>query len=298
MTPVGAAQFSPAGKDDAGGVDVVAYAPAWRWVAAALKVVARGSLLYTAGLFLFSDTPPNNPLRQLRLFAGFFLAPEVTAWCIARAFAARLFVRDGALVLEQSQRTTEIPVTAIVGIEPWLIPLPRAGFGLRLRSGRRFGHEFALANSVAVVDALVAEGASPDLCDGLDRRVVHYNSARVAYPAGWLEHPLVKFVLYSLIPTVPAFRLHQFITYGGAFGEYYTFGLQAYLVGFGLWWASWCLGLVILAAVIRAFVELLVIAATAVVPSYATGVRRVLEVLQRVVYYVGIPTWLVLRFTA
>lgn len=282
----------------AAGAEVVAYPPAWRAGAAVLKVVARGSLLVTAGYFLWSDNPPTNPLRQMRLFGGLFVAPELAAWCIARAFAAKVRVADGALVLEQRERRTEIPVGAITAVDPWLVPLPRGGLRLRLKSGRHFTQGLAVTDPVALVDALVAEGASPDLRAGLDRRIVDYARARLTCPAGWLENPVLKFVVYSLVPTLPAFRLHQFITYGGTFGEYYTFGLEAYLLGLGLWWASWSLGLVILAAVVRAVVEVVALAAAFAIPSYAVGVRRGLEIAQRVFYYVGIPAWLFLRFTS
>jgi len=295
MTPVGRESTT---VRDAGGVDVVLYTPAWRTASGVLKVVARGSLLVTAGLFLFSEHPPTNPLRQMRLFGAFFVVPEVLAWCIARAFAAKMSVADGALILEQKSRRTEIPTSAIVGVEPWPVPLPRAGVDLRLKSGRRFAHGVAVRDCGALVEALVAEGASGDLRDGLARPVAAYTQARLASPAGFFEHPLLKFVLYSLVPALPAFRLHQFITYGGTFGEYYTFGLQAYLIGLGLWWVSWAIGLVVLAAVMRAAIEIVAMLAALVVPAYAGGVRRVLEWSQRILYYVGIPVWLALRFLA
>ena len=54
---------------------------------------------------------------------------------------------------------------------------------------------------------------------------------RAAVPHGRLDHPLVKFVLLPLLLAIPAFRLHQHIAFGSSFGEFYSFGLAAYLAG-------------------------------------------------------------------
>jgi apolipoprotein N-acyltransferase len=97
---------------------------------------------------------------------------------------------------------------------------------------------------------------------------------------------------------VPVFRLHQIIAYGAAFGEYYTYGLKAYLLGFGLWWVSWSLNLVFVAAGARAVVEVVALVAAVAIPTYAAGTRRGLEAAQRLFYYVGIPAWLALRLLA
>ena len=48
-------------------------------------------------------------------------------------------------------------------------------------------------------------------------------------------HSAFKYVVYSLVPALPLFRVHQWIAYGGSFGEYYAFGLKAYLLGFAVY---------------------------------------------------------------
>lgn len=277
---------------------MVAYPPVWRVVAAALKVVSHGGLLAVLWLMVFSQNPPTNPLRQMRLFFGLFAAPEVAGWLLARALAARAGVQSGSLVLEQSDRRSEVPLDAIAAVEPWTVPLPRAGVSLRLGSGRRFDRGLAVGDADAFADALVTGGARSAIRSGLASPMAVYDRARRKVSRRIFEHPLLKFVVYSLVPAVPAFRLHQFIAYGGPFGEYYTFGLKAYLLGFGLWWVSFAYGLLCIAAGIRAAVEILALAASFAVPSYAVGVRRALEIVQRVLFYAGIPTWLYLRFTA
>jgi len=275
--------------------DVVVLPTAWRATAGALKVGARGSLLLMAAALLFSDNPPTNLLAQGRMFAGLFLAPEAAAWCIARAFAASLHVGDGILTLEQRERRTEIRVAAVAAVELWVIPLPGVGLHLRLNSGRRFSDGIVLADPASLVDALTTQGARPAVADVLAGRLVVYARSRLANPYGILDHPVLKFVVFSLVPALPAFRLHQHIAYGGTFGEYQTFGLQAYLIALAMWWVSWAIGLVLFAAVLRASVEAGTLLLVLLRPVWVTGGRRGLEVLGRLLFYAGVPAWLLIR---
>lgn len=277
---------------------VIAWPAAWRAAAGCLKVIARGSLLATLAMFLFSDNPPTNPLRQLRLFGALFLAPELAAWCIARAFTGRAQVKNSTLVISLQDRLIEVPFEAIAAIQPWSLPIPGAGLWIKLRSGRRLERGLGLADPVAFTRRLIDAGAAPSLRSGLETPMVVYVAARLANPPMWLDHPLLKFVLFPLVPTLPVFRMHQYITYGGTFGEYYTFGLQAYLLGLLLWWVSWALGLLLVAAAARAIIEIGTLGAAFVAPSYAAGLRRSLEIVVRLIYYLGIPVWMALRLLA
>jgi apolipoprotein N-acyltransferase len=116
----------------------------------------------------------------------------------------------------------------------------------------------------------------------------------------WLEDPLLKFALFPLLPAAVAFRLHQVIAFGGPFGEYYTYGLKAWLTGGLIWWASWSLGLMLLAAVLRVVVETFTALALMLPVSTdrAAATRDALMWLARGAYYVGVPTWLGLRLTS
>ena len=276
---------------------VVVYTGPWRVLAGVLRTAAHGSLVVLLGVFFFDpDAFPTNPLKQIRLFSSLFLAPEFAAWLLARAFSARAVVSNGMLTIDQRERSIEIPLDAIVGVEPWKLPAPRSGVSLRLRSGRLLPQGLATADAVGLVEAMVAGGASESSRDGLQSFAARYACARLANPATWLENPIVKFVVYSLVPTVPAFRLNQWIVYGGTFGEYYTYGLKAYLLGFALWWASWTFCVVLLAAGLRLVVEVVTIFFAALLPGSAASARRVAEWSQRLLYYGGIPTVLMLRF--
>ena len=58
---------------------------------------------------------------------------------------------------------------------------------------------------------------------------------------------------------------------------------------------SWAIGVLLFAAGVRAVVEVVALLGATVVPSFAVGLRRGLEIGQRVIYYVGIPVWIALR---
>lgn len=279
----------------ASGFPVVACPPAWRTAAALLRVVSRGSLLVTACLFVVSEYPPTNPFRQMRIFFGFVALPELAAWCIARAFSARISAKDGGLVVDGRDVRVEIPSSAIAAVQPWALPLPGPGVRVRLRSGRGFSYGMAIADADALVRGVVAEGADAGVGEGLRGRIAAYARALAGVAPSRFDHPLFKFLVYSIVPTVPAFRLHQIITYGGFLGEYYTFGLKAWLLGFGLWWVSWAFSLMLVAAVMRVAGEALAILLAAVAPASAGTSRRWIERILRVLYFVGIPLFLAAR---
>ena len=110
-----------------------------------------------------------------------------------------------------------------------------------------------------------------------------------------IDHPLIKFVVFPLVPALPAFRLHQLIAYGSPFGEYYTFGAHAYLSALLIWWASWAVKLVLLAGGLRLLAECGAAAALALQPGHAPRVRSAMLTAARIVYFVGVPLWLWVR---
>ena len=269
--------------------------PAWRTAAGALRVVAGLGLLWLASAVLAGDTAQANPLRQLAMLAALVLAPEAAAWAIRRAFSATLHIEGDLLILEQAQRRIEIRVPDITAVEPWHVPLPGAGVWLRLPSGRRWMQGIAIADPSMLVRALASAGARPELATALARRASSHARVREAMRPWRIDHPVLKFVIFPLLPALPAFRLHQHIAYGGTFGEYYTFGLKAYLLALVIWWASWAIGLVLFAAALRVAIEAGTLLAVALKSERAIETRRMLEALGRVVYFIGVPAWLLLR---
>jgi apolipoprotein N-acyltransferase len=274
--------------------DVVLLRPGWRAAAALLRVCAGAGLLWLALRMLLRDGLQVNSLVQLQIFLGATLVPAVAAWAIERAFAARARVDAGLLIFQQRHQRIEVPVDRIVTAQPWRIPLPGTGMDLMLASGARFTHGIAVADIRALLRALTDAGSPVRLADMASACRADYATARALATWPRLDHPLVKFVLFPLLPALPAFRLHQHIAFGGTFGEYYTYGLAAWLTGLLVWWAAWSIGLMLFAAVLRIVVEAGHLAVLRW-PARARAARLALAALGRVAFYVGLPAWLVVR---
>jgi apolipoprotein N-acyltransferase len=269
--------------------DVAVLSPAARWAAGLLRGFARASLLgMGAAVLLGDDVLRSNTLAQIRTFAALFLAPELAAALLLRAFAARASIESGTLVFARgSRRRLELRLRDIVAVQPWRLPLPVDGVTLRLEGGERYG--VAHADPAAFARALADAGGASSAPDSA------YAQARRAVRRGRLDHPGVKFVLLPLLLATAAFRLHQQIAYGSSFGELHSFGLGAYLKGFGLWWAAWTIGVVLCAAALRACIEAGALLAAWFRPSAAVSARRVLEGGGLAALYLGLPAWFAWR---
>jgi apolipoprotein N-acyltransferase len=250
-----------------------------------------------AAMMLGDGALQAQPLTQMRWFAVLFLAPEAAAWWWLRAYAARACVEQGALVLSRGAQRLELAAQEIAAVEAWHVPLPGPGASLRLASGKRWRYGLAHADAAALSKALAAAGGAA-LQERTPSRAATYAQACLAMRRGLLGHPLVKFVVFSLLLAIPAFRLHQHIAYGSAFGEYYSFGLKAYLTTFLLWWAAWMIGVVLCAAALRAAIEAGTLLMVLVRPARAIDARRWLEHASLVALYLGLPAWLLLRALA
>ena len=267
--------------------------PTARLAAGLLRAFARGNLLWMGAAILFSDTLRGNTLAQIRTFAGLFLSPEAASWCVLFAFAKRASIENGSLVLTRGAKRLELAVRDIVAVEPWRLPIPGPGASLRLVSGKLWRYGLAVANPTAFAQALVSAGARTQ--ESKLSREKTYAKARLAIRRGHLDHPFAKFFLLPIALALPAFRLHQHITYGSGFGEYYTFGLIAYLTAFALWWAAWAICVVLITAALRAAIEAGSILAVLLSPGQAIDIRRWLERLGLAALYLGLPAWLLLQ---
>jgi apolipoprotein N-acyltransferase len=277
--------------------DGVVLSPPWRIAAGALRICAGGGLLWTAAAALSGDPARANALAQATGFGVLVLLPLAAAWALRRAFRARIRVADGRLQLDTPEGEARIDAADIAGVDPWMLPLPEPGLRLRRAAGGHWPQGIAGVDPVALVTALKTAGAPMAIATlpRAPRAALAYAQARIAVGRSRVDHPALKFVLFPLVPALPAFRLHQHIAYGGSFGEYYTYGLQAYLVAFGLWWASWAIGMVLVAAALRVLVEAGTLLAAALRPQAAIGLRAVLERVARWSFYLGVPGVLVAR---
>jgi len=269
-----------------------------RFATGLLRTFARASLLGMVAAVAFGEEllQPNT-LAHIRVFAALFLAPEAAAWCVLRAFRARIAIEQGWLVLTRGRQRLELAVEHIAAVEPWRAPIPMPGAWLRLRSGERWPYGVALADPLALARALEAAGVAA-LQEAPPSRASLYATARAAIRRGRLNQPFAKFVLLPLALAIPAFRLHQHIAYGSGLGELYTFGLVAYLKAFALWWAAWAIGVVLCAAALRAIIEAGTIGTVMLRPAASVELRRWLERLGLAVLYLGLPTWLLIRLVA
>jgi apolipoprotein N-acyltransferase len=279
-------------------VDAIVLTPPWRVVVTMLNATAAIGLCWIAWRMLTIDGLQVNSMLPLKLFAWLVLVPCVGASAITWVCAVRARVLAGALVLQQRSRRIEIPIERIAALRAWRWPLPASGIDVVLASQRRVGVALPHADPAVLRDALLAAGAPPGADDGPATLVADYATTRAAARRNRLDHPLVKFALFPLLLALPAFRLHQNIAFGGSFGEWYTYGAMAWLTGLLIWWASWSLGMMLLAAALRVAKEAITVAAVALALPGRVSLRRALDRIVRVVFYLGVPAWLGIRLIA
>jgi len=276
-------------------VTVSVLSPGMRVTAALLRAFARGGLLWMCVALLQNDALRTNTLAQVRTFAALFLAPEAAAWCLLFLFSAKASIADGSLVLTRGARRIALALGDIAAIRPWSLPLPAAGLTLQLANGQRWPYALALATPDALAAALAAAGGGPVQPRAPARAVLDaYLQASLAIRRSRLDHPCIKYVLLPLALAIPAFHLQQQIAYGGAFGEYYSFGLRAYLTAFALWWAAWTIGVVLSAALLRLAIEAGTLLAALLRPGRASAIRQGLHRGGHAALFVGLPAWLFL----
>ncbi|MEO7246451.1 MAG: apolipoprotein N-acyltransferase, partial [Rubrivivax sp.] len=296
--PPGVAEVPPPGTAPAGSAVlppvVTLLAPSARLAAALLRGVSGISLLGMAIALLAGDEGPlTGTLAPLRMFAALCLAPEAAAWLVLRASRASLALENNRLVFRRGGRRVELGVHEIVALEPWRLRLPLSGLSLRLTGRKRWSYGLAGVDAPTLMRALQAAGGTPVLTG--PAWALADAHARAAVRRGWFHRPWTKFLLLPFVLAVPAFRLHQHIAYGSTFGEWQTFGPVAFVAAFGLWWAQWIVGVVLVAAVLRTALELGVLAVAWLQPAAAIAARQGLERIGLVVLYAGLPTWLLLR---
>jgi apolipoprotein N-acyltransferase len=265
---------------------VHAYPRFWRGLVGALVALSRASPIVLLVLLLFFETRLTNPLRLIRVFAAACLAPALAALLIRRLFEARLEIAGGMLILETSGRRVELPLASVARAEPWRLPLPGPGVRLRLRSGADFPYAIEVTRPAPLVEAIATGDARTSALPADSSE--EPGSRRHAF-----LRPLLDYVVLALVPAVPLFRLHQWITYGGTFGEYYIYGLEAYVLAFLVYWANASIWLVLYDAVLRAVVVMLATTVAILSPSHPARLRVALETIRGLFFYGGIAAFMV-----
>lgn len=262
--------------------------PAARLAAAVLRAVARASLVGLCLALLLDEALRTQTLIQLRLTAALVVLPEAAAWCLLAAYRTQLSIDAGALVCQRGGQRLSLPLHTLNVPSIWRLPLPSTGLTLRLsHSAVSFG--LALRQPGALARAVAAAGGPAA------RPQSAFTQAREAVPPSRWAHPLRKFGLLPLLLALPAFHLHQHIAYGSGWGEWLSFGLQAYAIAFMLWWAAWGVGVLLAAAVLRGAVEACAWCGAHLRPALALPLRLGLERIALGLLYLVLPAWLVLR---
>jgi hypothetical protein len=285
------------GADAAPRFSVHAWRPALRLLATAAQALSVGNMLYLGALSILAI------LEGLDAFSPFELAlrmgvlsllPLALVWLLRRLTAATLLVEPTRLVLQLRDVRFEIPLESVTSVESWKLPLLGSGLALRMKSGRRFQYRLQVAAPAPLLTQLGA--VLPSATPAAQHPGARLGQARHDWQPRFWDKPVFKFGLIPLIPAGIMFRAHQYITFGGPFGEYDLFGLTAYLRTFALYWLSFTTGLLLYAGCSRILAEFLAFALTWLLPSHARGVRRIAEWLCRLAYYVVVPALIAYRF--
>ncbi|HWP65895.1 MAG TPA: hypothetical protein VNO26_08295 [Candidatus Limnocylindria bacterium] len=259
-----------------------------------LFAVSRIGLWWVLALVLLSVDPPVTPPLLFRLMLVLVVLPGLAA-AVLRGRPATAAIKEGMLVLSQGRTRLEVPCEAIAGLRSSPVPLPDVGLVLLLRSGRRIVPGLESDDPAPLLDALAAAGAAPAAATRR-RPAVVMAAARSQVRRRWWDHPLVKFGLVALLPAGVLFNVHQHISFGGFWGEYYTYGARAWLRTLGVYYAATVIYCVLWASVWRGLGEGAALAAAAVAPTHAAWVRRAVETICRLAYYAGVPILLLIRF--
>jgi apolipoprotein N-acyltransferase len=270
----------------AGGHDVRCYPVGWRAVAAALFALSRLSLPWILWRVWTADDPPITPPLLAEMLLVVWALPGAAAWLIGRAFAARARVAEAGLELTRGAQHLRIARERIGAARAWRVPLPEPGGTLRLIDGQRV--------------AIAARDPSPilaALAPAIRRQpVMVWAAARWPQASAW--YYVRRYVLFALAPAAVLFNAHQHIAYGAFLGQYYLMGLRAWLTTAAVYWATVGAYLLLYASAWRGLAELVALAGAALAPAAAARLRRLVERLDQIAFYGGVPVLLALRFLA
>lgn len=276
-------------------IRVSAYPAAWRAVSGALFAVSRASLPIILALLVIGTEPPVTEPLLVRLVIVFCLLPGLAAALIRRAFAADADIRETHLTFYRRGRQVALELAKIAVIAPWRLPLPGPGLTLWAASNGRSRKYLLHADNLGELMGKFTETGNAPPANTASVSVIYAQARYAAGPASW-RGLLFKFGLFPLLPAVIFFRLHQYITYGSAFGEYQFHGLNAYLSTFAFYWIMMVVYLLLYASFWRVLTEGVSLASAWMAPTRAVTVRRWAERAAMILYYGGVPVLVGLRF--
>ncbi|WP_223640174.1 hypothetical protein [Corallococcus sp. EGB] len=279
--------------DASGPFPLHAFTPRLRALGGVLHVTALGTLCYATALLLKdvlagTQTLQPEPLSMLIAVGG--VLPLIALRLLRMGTRATVTVRPEGLVLTlQGGAHFEIPFDALESIRPWHLPIPAPGLTLRLRTGRAFEYGLESPAPLALLEAMGTRGEARN-----DPRVRYAQARSEKWRRRWYDQALK----YGLVPGALAvifFRAHQYISFGGPFGELQMYGWTAYLTSFARTWLPVFLALLLFGCFWRGLAEALCFSAAWLGPRWARNTRITAEWTCRALYYVALPVFLAVR---
>ncbi|WP_338847977.1 apolipoprotein N-acyltransferase [Massilia sp. W12] len=260
--------------------------PGVRAGAALLRVGARLGLLWLAWQLWRDEALRLNTLAQMRSFAAFCILPEALAWALLQLFRTRLTWDAERLQFQRGSRCLSLPLAQIQRWQNWRLAWPGPGLTLHMADGARYT---LYSRQIAVLHALLPPAGAPA------SRLARFQHLKQSLSPGLWDAPLMKYALLPLLLALPAYYLHQNITFGSGFGEWQYLGAQAWLRGMTLWWAAWVIGITLCGALLRLAIEVCAMLAMLLRPAQALAQRQYFEWLGKLALFAGAPGWLLLR---
>jgi hypothetical protein len=272
-----------------------AYTAPLRALSIALPALAAGNILYLAAHLVLDSIEGTRSAPPLAVALGILVlsgAPWLAAALLRRALKATVTVGPSEIVVTLRKAQYQIPIASITEIRALKLPLPGPGVAFVMKSGRLFRYRLELADPGAFLSALPipsapSASAHPAVAFGRERALLVRRS--------WL-FLVFKYGLFPLAFAIIFFRLHQYIVFGGPFGQYRMFGLAAYLKSFAAVWAGTLGQLFVYACVARALAEALAFSLTWAVPSRARFLRRAAEGFCYLAYFGLVPAYVAFLF--
>ena len=276
-----------------------AFGPAARTLAVGLRLAALLNVLYVAA-HIVSDivtgsktAPPLAVAFGIAVFSG---GPLLLALLLGKTHRGKAEVGPTRLALTLRRERFEIPFDSIQDVRPLRLPLPGPGFRLVLGSNRSFQRRLVLRDPAGLLAALGEK--LPAALPALEHPAIRFAEARRTRGRRRWPYFVVKYGIVPLTLAIILFRLHQYIVYGGAFGQYHLFGLGPYVSAFLLRWVGVLGALVVYAGLVRLLLEVLTLGVTYLLPRRAAGLRRAAEILADVAYFVLIPGYVLSHLLA
>ncbi|MBM4245831.1 MAG: hypothetical protein FJ148_18830 [Deltaproteobacteria bacterium] len=244
---------------------------------------------------LLANDPPMTPPVVLRAFLALSVLPALASLVLQRALRGEVALDRENVAVRVGGYHVDVPIASIAAIEPWRLPLPQAGFGLRLASGKRFALGLGADDPMPLLAALEARGVPTVEAARRHPVLVYARTRQRLGRLGW-RRTLLKYPLFGAMVAGVLFNAHQHIAYGGLLGQYYLEGAWPWARTFLVYWSTATIYMVLYASAWRWPAEIVAWLASHRGEAFATRVRRVVEWVCRIAYYAGVGLVLALRF--